>query len=79
LDNAQHLNGQGAPAHGPVISEVEAKQGRKGTHTFKVLAVSLLLVVLAFGALYALSARPLAPPQPRANPASNPYHDPANP
>ncbi len=45
--------------HGPVLSEYQAKQARRGTHTFRVLIISLVLVVIAFGVLYALRAPPI--------------------
>ena len=39
--------------HGEIISENRAKQGRKGYQMLTVLAVSLALIVAAFGAIFA--------------------------
>lgn len=38
-------------AHGDVVPEYQAKQGRRGLHIFAVLAVSLVLGVLAVSSL----------------------------
>lgn len=35
-----------------VIGSVSAKQGRRGTRTFKVLAISTLLVVVVFAVVW---------------------------
>ena len=39
--------------HGEIIPETHAKQGRKGYQMLAVLAVSLALIVAAFGAIFA--------------------------
>jgi hypothetical protein len=44
--------------HGEVISEDDAKQGRRGLHMLLVLGASLLLVLVVFGGLLVFHARP---------------------
>jgi hypothetical protein len=44
--------------HGEVIPEDQAKQGRRGLHMLRVLAASLILVLLAFGGLYVFRSHP---------------------
>ena len=38
----------------PVVSPVDAKQGRRGTTAFVILVISLVLTAIAFVALFGL-------------------------
>ena len=62
--------------HGPVVTDVEAKQARRGSRVFVVLVASVALVVIAFAVLYLASARPFTAHNPVSSQSPAPYTTP---
>jgi hypothetical protein len=50
--------------HGPAVDATQARQGRPGKPVLLVLVVSLALVVIAFGVIWALHAPGFAAAEP---------------